>query len=41
MNRLRWVRLQPNLKTQLFALRRLIAGSVSIEPKQHIVDLDH
>jgi len=36
-----WVRLQANLKTQLFALRRLVAGSVSLEPKKHVVDLNH
>ena len=41
MNRLRWVRLQANLKTQLLALRRLVAGSVSVEPEKHVVDLDH
>ena len=41
MNRLRWVRLQADLKTQLFALRRLVAGSVSVEPEKHVVDLDH
>ena len=29
------------MKTQLFALRRLTAGSVSLKPKKHVVDLDH
>jgi hypothetical protein len=38
---LRWVRLQTNLKTQLFALRCLVAGSIGLKSKKHVVDLEH